>query len=117
MQGASIDQATHADQGLLPIRGIKALRAYALSPTRTVDKTAAARIQTRMQAAWRLPVFEDENIRNLQPFLRRDQPPRARLIRCDAGHGDALLPIGPLNETGTIKALAGRIPAEPVARA
>ena len=65
MQGASINQATCADQGLLPIRSLKALRTYALSLPGTVDKAAAARIKARMEAARRLPVFEDEDIRHL----------------------------------------------------
>ena len=113
--GVSINQTTRANQGLLPIRRLKALRTYALPLAGTVDKAAVAGIKTRMQATWPLPAFKDKNIRHLQPFLRRYQPSRARLIRCDAGHGDALLPISPMDEAGTVKSFARRIPAEPVA--
>ena len=110
----SIDQAACADQGTFPVRYFKALRTYALPRAGAVDKLAIARINARMQAARTLPIFENENIRRLQPLPLCDKPARPRLIRGNAGKGNTLLPIGPLNKTGTVKAFAGSIPAGPV---
>lgn len=113
---SSIDDATRADQTILPIGQLKALRTHALSRAGTMDKLAAARIQARMQAARSLSVFEHENISRLQSFLWSDKSARPSLIRCNAGNGYPLLAIGPLDKTRTIKALAGSISTSPVAR-
>lgn len=114
---ASVNQTPRADQGFFPIRRLKAVRADALPVAGTVYKLAVAGIKACMQAALPLSVLEDQDIRSLQPLLGGDQPARARLVACYSGYCNALLLVGPLNEARTIKALAGRGAAAPVARA
>ena len=67
-----------------------------------------------MQPVGPLTIFENKNIRRPQSFFGADKPARPRLILCNAGNGNTLLGIGPLNKTGTVKPIAGRIPTKPV---
>jgi len=112
----SIDHAARTDQAILPICRLKAFRAHPLPLAGTMDKLAIAGIKTRMQTARSLPVFKHKNISWQQSILGRDKPARPRLIRCNTGHVNALLAVGPLDKTGAVKTLDGRIAAKPVAR-
>lgn len=72
----------------------------------TVDELVSSGIDAGMQSSGAVARAKDHDV-SRPGLITRHGTPRAGLIHRDAGHFQTVLPVGPVDESGTVKALGG----------